>query len=204
MQGLPDKGYFGQNSSWTQTPLRAIVLTTVVSILPGLLDFASDIAANAIFSLTAMALDLSYIIPIFLRRVFQDHPDVMFKPGPFYMGDGMLGLAANTICISWTLFVCVIFSFPTVLPVTAANMNYASVSVIRTMNSLTLLPGDNCGRSIPFVVGFHFIRDNPFNHFFSVWYILGGHRHYHGPQSNLKHSQQPVQVAYPEEKKQTA
>ena len=65
-KGLPDRGFFGHNSTWTQTPLRAIWLVTLLSILPGLLDLASPIAANAIFALTAMALDLSYIIPIFL------------------------------------------------------------------------------------------------------------------------------------------
>ncbi|KAJ7889954.1 APC amino acid permease [Mycena olivaceomarginata] len=127
--GLPDGGYFGYNSQWTHTPLRAIWLSTIFSILPGLLDLASPAAANAIFSLTAIALDLSYIIPIFLRRVFENHPDVKFKPGPFYMGPGVLGWAANIACISWTLFVCVIFSFPTLKPVTALNMNYASSGV---------------------------------------------------------------------------
>ena len=64
--GLPDRGYFGHVSRITTTPLRAIWLVTLLSILPGLLDLASPIAANAIFALTAMALDLSYIIPIFL------------------------------------------------------------------------------------------------------------------------------------------
>ena len=64
--GLPDRGYFGHVSQWTTTPLRAIWATTILSILPGLLDLASPVAANAIFALTAMALDLSYIIPIFL------------------------------------------------------------------------------------------------------------------------------------------
>jgi hypothetical protein len=136
-EGLPDRGYFGHNSKITGTPLRAIVCTTFISIIPGLLDLASPIAANAIFSLTAIALDLSYIIPIFLRRVYQNHPEVMFKPGPFYMGDGFLGLAANVICITWTCFVCVIFSFPTVVPVSGDNMNYAAVRKegFRTMNS---------------------------------------------------------------------
>ncbi|KAF8951281.1 APC amino acid permease [Flammula alnicola] len=153
--GLPDAGYFGRNSKMTQTPLRAICLTTVVSVLPGLLDLASPVAANAIFSLTAMALDLSYIIPIFCRRVFHSHPDVMFKPGPFYMGDGWLGVACNTACILWTLFVCVIFSLPTIMPVTKDNMNYASVITVGVM-----------------VLAF-------------AWYILGAHRHYIGPQSNL-------------------
>ncbi|KAF9265138.1 amino acid permease [Marasmius fiardii PR-910] len=157
--GLPDRGYFGYNSAITQTPIRAIVLSTIVSILPGLLDFASPIATSAIFSLTAMALDLSYVIPIFLRRINQNHPEVMFKPGPFYMGNGLLGFAANWICILWTCFVCVIFSFPTVLPITRENMNYASVITIGVM-----------------VLAF-------------AWYFIDGHRHYHGPQSNIQHAQ---------------
>ena len=64
-KGLPDRGFFGHISPATQTPLRAIGLVTAVSILPGLLDLASAIAVNAIFAMTAMALDFSYIIPIF-------------------------------------------------------------------------------------------------------------------------------------------
>ncbi|KAJ7756206.1 amino acid permease [Mycena metata] len=148
--------FFGHNHSTIQIPIRAVWLCTIFSILPGLLDLASPIAANAIFSLTAIALDLSYIIPIALRRVFQDHPEVMFKPGPFYMGSGALGWAANIACISWTLFVCVIFSFPTVRPVTKLNMNYASV----------------------ITVGVMFIS--------LVWYFAGARRHYKGPTSNLR------------------
>lgn len=93
-----------------------------------------------------MALDLSFIIPIFLcdcfcflilgshhysrRRVYANHPEVQFKPGPFYMGSGVVGWAANISCISWTLFISVIFSLPTILPVTRENMNYASVITI--------------------------------------------------------------------------
>jgi hypothetical protein len=67
--------------------------------------------------------------------VYANHPDVMFKPGPFYMGDGWLGWTLNVICITWTLFVCVIFSFPTVKPVTKENMNYASVGAQLGMHS---------------------------------------------------------------------
>ena len=61
------------------------------------------------------------------RRVYEHHPEVQFKPGPFYMGNGILGWAVNINCILWTLFVTVIFSIPTLLPVTKENMNYASV-----------------------------------------------------------------------------
>ena len=114
-------------SEATKTPLRAVWLVTFLSVLPGLLDLASPIAANAIFALAVMALDLSYIIPIVLKQLYKNHPEVMFKPGPFYMGDGILGRFCNTMCICWTIFVTVILSIPTVKPVTAQNMNYASV-----------------------------------------------------------------------------
>ncbi|KAH7882215.1 APC amino acid permease [Phlebopus sp. FC_14] len=155
--GLPDSGFFGHISKSTQTPLRAIWFTTILSILPGLLDLASPIAANAIFALTAMALDLSYIIPIFLRRLYAHHPEVHFQPGPFYMGGGLLGWAANITCITWTLFVVVIFSLPTVFPVTPENMNYASVITV----GVIVLSGDA-----------------------QLW-SCSAHRHYHGPISNL-------------------
>jgi len=156
--GLPDGGYFGVVSRSTRTPLRAIWFTTVLSVLPGLLDLASPTAANAVFSATAMAFDTSYIVPIFLRRLYANHPEVNFKPGPFYMGDGLLGWAANITCIAWTLFVCVIFSLPTEMPVSPENMNYSSVITVGVV-VLSL-----------------------------VWYFAGAWRHYHGPQSNLASS----------------
>ncbi|EPT00062.1 hypothetical protein FOMPIDRAFT_1163529 [Fomitopsis schrenkii] len=151
---LPDRGYFGQVTPWTKTPLRAVWFTTFFSILPGLLDLASPIAAQAIFALCAIALDSSYIIPIILRRLYRNHPEVHFIPGPFYMGDGLLGWAANLTCIFWTMFVCVIFCIPTQLPVTKTNMNYASVITV----------------GVIFLSG--------------VWYVCSAHRHYKGPSSN--------------------
>ncbi|KAH7096164.1 APC amino acid permease [Auriculariales sp. MPI-PUGE-AT-0066] len=156
--GLPDRKYFAHISPLTQTPLRAVAVTTFVCVLPGLLALASTIAANAIFALTAMALDLSYIYPIFLRRWYANHPDVMFKPGPFYMGDGWLGFAANWICICWTLFISVIFSLPTVRPVTKDTMNYASVITVGVL-VLSLL-----------------------------WYFVQARHHYVGPISDIEPS----------------
>ena len=62
------------------------------------------------------------------RRVYRNHPDVKFKPGPFYMGDGIFGWMVNIICVLWTLFITVLFCMPEYLPVNKNNMNYASVS----------------------------------------------------------------------------
>ena len=191
--GFPDRGYFGKNSGRTQTPLRAVAFTTLVSILPGLLDLASPIAANAIFSLTAMALDLSYVIPIFLRRVFEHHPDVMFKPGPFYMGTGFVGKAANWICIVWTVFICVIFSFPTIKPITPDNMNYASVSNNGPQGASPLIVFSFQGhnrrghgfRIVSLSIAFSSTLISYFLSKHSAWYMISGHRHYTGPRSNL-------------------
>ena len=69
-------------------------------------------------------------LPLHRRRVYEKHPDVKFTPGPFYMGAGWLGWTCNAICITWTLFICVLFSLPTYFPVTAVNMNYASVITV--------------------------------------------------------------------------
>ncbi|KAK2465136.1 hypothetical protein APHAL10511_002828 [Amanita phalloides] len=172
---FPDRGFFGKISEKTRTPLRAVWLATFVSVLPGLLDLASPIAANAIFSLTAMALDLSYIIPIALRRIYQDHPEVMFKPGPFYMGDGIFGRFCNLMCICWTLFIVVIFSIPTVKPVTAQNMNYASVITLGVI-----------------ILAF-------------TWYVLGAHHHYHGPQGGAaRHSDETGHIEYQDSEKAKA
>jgi len=43
-------------SKLTQTPLNAVWLNVFLSILPGLLDLASPVAAGAIFSLTAVGM----------------------------------------------------------------------------------------------------------------------------------------------------
>jgi amino acid transporter len=149
--GFPDRGFFSRVSKSTQTPLPAVWLVTFLSILPGLLDLASPVAANAVFALTAVALDLSYIFPIACRRYYRNHPEVIFKPGPFYMGDGIFGWTVNLICITWTIFIAVVLCIPTIKPVTKLNMNYASVITVGVM----VLSG--------------------------VWYFAGGRRHYHGP-----------------------
>jgi hypothetical protein len=83
------------------------------------------------------------------RRIYRNHPEVNFKPGPFYLGDGLLGWTFNINCILWTFFVFVIFSMPTVLPVTKTNMNYASVccrSALIQGGSNNYILGYNGGR----------------------------------------------------------
>ncbi|KAL7417927.1 APC amino acid permease [Mrakia frigida] len=129
---LPDWGFFGRISPWTQTPLAAVWAVVAFSALLGLLNFASSAAVYAIFSMCAVALDISYVIPVIMRRVYQNHPDVVFVPGPFYMGE-TLGWIVNIIMVLWTAFECIILSFPTYQPLDPNNMNYSSVITVGVM-----------------------------------------------------------------------
>ena len=51
-----DRGVFGRINKTTGTPLYAVWIVVLVTFLPGLLNLASPVAANAIFSLTAMGM----------------------------------------------------------------------------------------------------------------------------------------------------
>lgn len=123
-RGLPDRGLFSRLSG-NKVPVYSVwlvcflsgtspcfphALLTPTAIL-GLLDLASVVAVNAVFALCAVALDTSYIIPIFCKLLFRNHPDVMFVPGPFTLGEGWLGYLINGCAIGWTCFVVVRPSF---------------------------------------------------------------------------------------------
>lgn len=129
--GLPDRGLFGRLNRYTKTPIWSVWLVIILSIAMGALSWASLIAAQAIFSMCAVAMDLSYVIPVVCRRWYSSHPEVKFQPGPFYMGSW--GLYINIIMVSWTVFECIILAFPTIQPITALNFNYASVITVGVM-----------------------------------------------------------------------
>ncbi|WAR52469.1 hypothetical protein PtB15_1B911 [Puccinia triticina] len=153
--GLPDRGIFSRLSV-QKVPVYAVWSVIVVSILMGLLKFASTVALNAIFSLCTIALDSSYAIPIAMKLIYMDHPEVQFKPGPFSLGRGTpLMWFVNLLSLAWVSFVVVILALPTVIPVTVLNMNYASVITFIVISLST------------------------------IWYLTSARHWYVGPKSNL-------------------
>ncbi|KAK4685837.1 choline transport protein, partial [Tremellales sp. Uapishka_1] len=121
---FPDRGVIGRMNIKTKTPIYSVWAVVVVCIIMGCLSFASLVAVNALFSMTAVALDLSYIIPVICRRVFASHEEVNFTPGPFHMRGW--GIYVNGIMVIWTLFEVTILSFPTYYPLTWDLFNYAA------------------------------------------------------------------------------
>jgi hypothetical protein len=93
-----------------------------VSFLLSIIYVISSTAFNAIISLQAMALCVSYVPPISflaLRRIRGAAP----TPGPFKVG--RFGLAVNLFALAYLIFVIIWMPFPQMLPVTGKNMNYA-------------------------------------------------------------------------------
>jgi len=103
-------------------PLNALGLVSVVCFILSLIYIGSSTAFNAIISLTAIALHVSYILPIAFilqRKILGPAPEF----GPFKLGKW--GIPVNLFSLVYLFFVIIWMPFPTMLPVTGPNMNYA-------------------------------------------------------------------------------
>jgi choline transport protein len=106
-------------------PFRSIGLVCFIVILLSLINIASTTALSAVLALSTCSLYISYIIPITLlviRRLDKTNPPIRW--GPWTMGP-RLGLVVNIYAIVFGIFIVIFVPFPTELPVSADNMNYA-------------------------------------------------------------------------------
>lgn len=110
-------------------PVYAIILTTVVQMLLGLINLGSSSAFLAFVSVGVMALQISYGIPIAISMWYarKEVNSALWTCGP------ILGTVVNVLALLWIAFETVLFSMPTVLPVTEVSMNYASVVLVGFM-----------------------------------------------------------------------
>ncbi|KAI1611195.1 amino acid/polyamine transporter I [Exophiala viscosa] len=104
-------------------PLYALILTTVVQMLLGLIYLGSSAAFTAFVSVGVMALAVSYAIPIAISLIHKrrEVSTARWNCGP------VIGPIVNGVALCWITFEVVLFSMPTALPVTQVTMNYASV-----------------------------------------------------------------------------
>ncbi|KAK3393379.1 amino acid/polyamine transporter I [Podospora didyma] len=104
----------------SQTPVAAVWLYAALEITVNLLGLASDTAISAVFNVCTVALNISYLIPIVCKLWYG-----RFERGPWHLGRASVPL--NVVAVAWNGFMAVVFFFPTKLPVTPENMNYAVV-----------------------------------------------------------------------------
>jgi choline transport protein len=102
-------------------PLNALGLISVIAFLLSLIYIGSSTAFNAIIALTGIALHISYLCPILFFMLKKMKGDV--KMGPWSMG--CWGIPVNLFSLMYLIFVIIWMPFPTELPVTGSNMNYA-------------------------------------------------------------------------------
>ena len=128
---LPGSRYWRRISSLSGTPVLAVWLSVVFCAAINLIGLGSYYAINAVFSVTAIAIDMSYIIPIACKVIFTKRLNAEgkgFRPGPWNLG--RFSTFINCYAIVWTSVITIIFLFPEVLPVTAQTMNYAVVLLV--------------------------------------------------------------------------
>ncbi|KAJ3499698.1 hypothetical protein NLG97_g151 [Lecanicillium saksenae] len=122
--GLPASRILAQVHPRLGLPLNALILTSVVVVIFGVINIASTNAFNAIISAAVVTLDLSYAMPIAVnclqgRRAL---PDRDWKL-PMW-----LGWTCDIVALSYIAITTVLFVFPPERHVTGSNMNYCIVA----------------------------------------------------------------------------
>lgn len=107
-------------------PSNAVICTTILLAILGLLNIASSTAFNAVLSLTVVSLCLSYLLPILAMLYRRLRTPEMVSYGPWRLPAG-IGPLTNIVAICYNLFICEFLLFPPFQPVTSSNLNYAGV-----------------------------------------------------------------------------
>ncbi|KAK8247294.1 amino acid/polyamine transporter I [Phyllosticta capitalensis] len=117
---IPGSSWWTKIDKRTGTPIYAVWFSIFWCIAINLIGLGSYTAIAGVFNACAIALDWSYIIPIFCKMV-----SGRFEPGPWHMGPA--SWFVNAWACVWTVFVSIIFILPTERPTTPQNMNWAIV-----------------------------------------------------------------------------
>lgn len=121
-EGIPGSRWWKVVNKRTGLPVNAHLFTCFWCAVVGCIYMGSTTAYNAFVAAPLFFLIVTYAIPI-LCALYIGRNNI--KHGPFWMGS--FGYFCNIVVVLWGIFIIVFFSFPSVMPVTAQNMNYVSV-----------------------------------------------------------------------------
>jgi len=122
-QALPLSGWLYNINPHTQTPVHAVILIAVMTILLGLLSFAGPLAISAVFTMNIVCQYIGFTTPIIARWVGGQK----FVPGPFNL-KGISG-PVSFVASAYMIFMIVVFMFPATPGPTSQSMNYTAVVV---------------------------------------------------------------------------
>jgi amino acid transporter len=123
--GLPFSTFFAKVHPTLKMPLNALFLIGACICLLATINAGSSTAFNALISLPALGLYISYFFPIFFlfwRRLSRNHPTPI-PWGPFKLG--IYGPFINLGAMLYIIFIVIWMPFPAFLPVDGLTMNYS-------------------------------------------------------------------------------
>ncbi|KAF8781225.1 hypothetical protein HU200_000695 [Digitaria exilis] len=107
-----------------EVPLNVVWLSVAVAFVMALTSLGSQVAFQAMVSITTLGLYISYALPIVFRVTTARRS---FVPGPFHLG--RYGVAVGAVAVVWVALVTVLFCLPVAYPVAKDNFNYTPVAV---------------------------------------------------------------------------
>lgn len=118
-RGLPGSHWLSKIQPGLDVPFNAHLTSSCIVAVLGCLYIGSTTAFNSMVTACIVLLYVSYSIPVACLLIKGRNN---IKHGPFWLG--AIGQFSNYVLLAWTAFTLVMYSFPSVKPVEAGNMNY--------------------------------------------------------------------------------
>lgn len=129
-RGLPGHSWLSKVSAGSNIPLPAVLVSLTISALISLINIGSTVALNAITSLGAIAVSVSYVLTIsclVYRRL--KGPPLPARRWSL----GRWGLLINCAALAFLLPLIFFLFWPLVTPVSAMTMNWSSTMLGGTL-----------------------------------------------------------------------
>ncbi|KAL4958364.1 amino acid/polyamine transporter I [Aspergillus filifer] len=121
--------YLASVNTSLNVPVYALVLDGVLVLLVGIIYVCSSNAFNSFISTTVIVAQISFAIPATLLICRRRSTTFLPRDRRFRVPN-ILGYICNGVTVLWAVLLTVFFCFPTVLPVSGGDMNYASVVLV--------------------------------------------------------------------------
>ncbi|EKM57619.1 uncharacterized protein PHACADRAFT_251336 [Phanerochaete carnosa HHB-10118-sp] len=122
-KALPFSGWLSKIDKRTHTPNNASLVVFLLSAGFGAISIGSDTAFEAFFSGSTLAGQISYILPVLGRCLYEDNPE--YTSGPYNLGRWSRSI--RWLAVAWNFFIMPLVSFPDTPMPAPADMNWAVV-----------------------------------------------------------------------------
>ncbi|KHJ30361.1 putative amino acid transporter [Erysiphe necator] len=127
-KGLPFSSYISEVNPKVQIPVTAIIIATVVQMMFNSIYLGTITGFNTVIAIATEGFYLSYAMPILVRLLSHVNDNYREFKGPWALKP-YISILVNAVGLTYLLFACVTFNFPSLYPVTTSNMNYTSAAV---------------------------------------------------------------------------